>query len=66
MKAFLVRAKEMNAGDKESGEFRPKKSQPGLHQLTVDFVAWSKEYNQWLKTNGKNYGLFEVARKPPK
>lgn len=60
MKAFLVKAKEMNA-DKPSANSAPKKSQPELHQLTVDFVAWSKEYNQWLKTNGKNYGLVEMA-----
>ncbi len=64
MKAFLLRAKEMSAGDGESAS-TPKKSQAGLHQLTVDFVAWSKEYNLWLKTNGQNYGLFEAGETPP-
>lgn len=62
MKAFLVRAKEMNSIGKGSPESAPKKPQPGLHQLTEDFVAWSKEYNQWLKTNGQNYGLSEVTQ----
>ena len=62
MKVFLVRAKEMNAGDKQTADSAPQKSQPELHQLTQDFVAWSKEYNQWLKTNGQNYGLFELTQ----
>jgi len=61
MKAFLVRAKAINADDKEAGDSSPKKTQQGLHQLTLDFVAWSKEYNQWLETNGKNYGLIEMG-----
>ncbi len=61
MKGFLVRAKEMNAGGKQTANSATRQSQPELHQLTLDFVSWSKEYNQWLKTNGQNYGLFEVT-----
>ncbi|MBC8030983.1 MAG: rhomboid family intramembrane serine protease [Pyrinomonadaceae bacterium] len=57
MKAFLVRAKALDAGDKD----RPAKKQQELQELTTDFVAWSKEYNQWLKTNAKNYGLVPVG-----
>jgi len=62
MKAFLVRAKALAAIGKESGGSPPSKAQTGLHQLTLDFVSWSNEYNQWLKTNGKNYGLIEVEQ----
>jgi len=61
MKAFLVRAKTLDAHNKQP----PAKNQSGLHELTVDFVAWSKEYNQWLKTSGKNYGLIEVTETEP-
>jgi membrane associated rhomboid family serine protease len=66
MKAFLVRTKTITIEEKESGDTGARKTQQGLHQLTVDFVAWSKEYNQWLKTNGQNYGLFEVGQEAPK
>jgi hypothetical protein len=57
MKAFLVRAKALDTRDK--GE--PTKEQPEALKLATDFVAWSKEYKQWLKTNAKNYGLVEVS-----
>jgi hypothetical protein len=31
-------------------------------ELTASFVAWSKQYGQWLKTEGKNHGgLIEPA-----
>jgi hypothetical protein len=56
MKSFLVGAKALNAEDKD----RPTKKQQELQKLTTDFVAWSKEYNQWLKTNGQNYGLIKM------
>lgn len=64
MKGFLLRAKESNVSEQKSAGSTAK-PQPGLHQLTLDFVAWNKEYNQWLKTNGKNYGLFEVGETQP-
>lgn len=65
MKIFLVRAKEISAGENEPAASGPKRTPAGLHQLTMDFVAWSKEYNQWLKTNGKNYGLIQLDEAEP-
>lgn len=65
LKAFLVRARDINAGIKESAGSASKKTQPLLHQLTQEFVAWKKEYNQWLGTTGKNYGFVEVEKTEP-
>ena len=34
------------------------------NELDVEFVAWRKEYNQWLKTGAQNHsGLNEIETK---
>jgi rhomboid protease GluP len=51
LKALLLRAKEpqpTSAGDKN----KPALADP----VAQEFSAWRKEYNQWLKTAGRNYG----------
>ena len=60
LKTFLARAKALATKGAPA-----KTSESELHKLTTDYVAWSKEYNQWLKTNGKNYGLVEVTEHQP-
>lgn len=61
LKTFLARAKALATAARDAEGAPSKTSQPELHRLTTDYVAWSKEYNQWLKTNGQSYGLVEVA-----
>ena len=42
---------------------RAKENPAKEDKLTQDFVAWRKEYNQWLKTSGRNHsGLSELIQ----
>ncbi len=59
LKSLLLKAKEMTTTP-------PKPVKRGQEntaedQLTTEFVAWSKQYNSWLKTTGRSYGLIEVT-----
>jgi rhomboid protease GluP len=55
LKTLLLRAKALNAPAESSAKSAPKNPQQQA-DLTKDFLAWSKEYNAWLKTTGRNYG----------
>jgi len=50
-----VRAKQADAAPAASPERSRVKSAED-NQLTREFAAWRKEYNQWLKTSGRNHG----------
>lgn len=60
LKTLLIRAKEQTVTAKNSetplAKERARKAQ---QELAADFVAWSKLYNSWLKTSGRQYGLIE-------
>ena len=60
LKALLLRAKETGATPAASPT--RDKNQPGpANKLDGDFLAWKKEYGQWLKVEGRNHsGLNEV------
>jgi rhomboid protease GluP len=63
LKALLVRAKESQAVVTPSPT-NDKKKLLAANQLTQDFAAWEKEYNQWLKTEARKYsGLNEIETK---
>jgi rhomboid protease GluP len=65
LKALLLRAKEPQATATASPA-GPNKPVPA-NQITEEFSAWKKEYNQWLKTTGRNYsGLNEVINESQK
>jgi len=50
---LLVRVAEASAAVTPSP---PEKGKPVQdNELSKDFVAWRKEYNQWLKTSGRNH-----------
>jgi membrane associated rhomboid family serine protease len=61
LKAILTRAKSAGAGADPS----PGPTSDSQHdKLGTEFVAWRKDYNQWLKTNAKKYnGLNEIETK---
>jgi rhomboid protease GluP len=58
LKALLIKAKDVTAANKSAS---PPSMGQQERELTNDFVIWSKEYNTWLKTSGRNYGLVEVT-----
>jgi len=57
LKDLLLRAKETEA--KPSPSSTGGKNKTVATTLTQDFVAWRKEYNQWLKTGARNYSGLE-------
>ena len=61
LKALLLRAKQ--AGPAPTPSPPGAKNKPiQADKLGVDFVAWRKEYGQWLKTGAKNHsGLNELV-----
>lgn len=62
LKELLLRAKETQANPSPSSS--GKKNKTDATTLTQDFVAWRKEYNQWLKTGARNYsGLDKIETK---
>jgi len=67
LQALLIKAREMKAAQ-NSGTPDIKNPQPG-RDLTTSFVAWSRDYNAWLKTSGRKYSsLTKLAgsESPPK
>jgi hypothetical protein len=65
LKALLLRAKESQASPTASPPGKKSKPAPA-DQLTLDFFAWRREYNQWLKTGARNYsGLNELIQAEP-
>jgi rhomboid protease GluP len=59
LKALLIRAK---AAEASSTTARTKQEEQNL--LAHDFSEWSKQYNEWLKTKGRSYGIIEVTESP--
>jgi rhomboid protease GluP len=61
LKLLLVKAKEPSArgvASPQRGASEPIQENP----LTQEFAAWRKEYNQWLKTNGRNHSGLNQLR----
>jgi membrane associated rhomboid family serine protease len=66
LKALLLRAKEPQSTPAASPTVDKNKPVPA-DQLTQEFFAWRKEYNQWLKTVGRNHsGLNQLKSESPK
>jgi membrane associated rhomboid family serine protease len=59
LKALLIRAKAADAS-----VAAPKAKQEEQNLLAHDFSEWSKQYNEWLKTTGRSYGIIEVMESP--
>ena len=65
LKVLLLKAKRPNAVAAPSRQRASNKPPQEQDELTKEFVSWRKEYNQWLKTVGKNYGgLIEATPAP--
>lgn len=59
IRALVLEAETLHGASAPGKEETEKKKS----QLTEEFVLWSKDYNQWLKTSGKNYGGLVEERK---
>lgn len=56
LKSLMSEAKALSAPAEGNLKRDPKKDQEIQNTLTARFVAWNKEYNNWLKTTGRNLG----------
>jgi membrane associated rhomboid family serine protease len=62
LKSLLARARDVTAlPSKGRAQQRAKLQQ--MQSLYSDFEAWNKKFNQWVKTEGKNYGI--IIQEPP-
>jgi rhomboid protease GluP len=67
LKTLLIKAKALHNAPDNPAKTAARTAQQDQHELTTDFVSWSKEYNTWLKTIGRSYGLVQVSQtEPPK
>ena len=65
LKVLLLQAKKF--GDSEAGSPPDKSTAIQQNQLMEAFSKWRNDYNQWLKTAGRNYsGLNELVNEPQK
>jgi rhomboid protease GluP len=63
LKALLIRAKQSAAAATASPS-TAKGTPARQDELLAEFVAWRKEYDQWLKTEGRNHsGLNELIER---
>jgi rhomboid protease GluP len=61
LKALLLRAKDPSAALASSPATQTNKP-VAANQITQEFFAWRKEYNQWLKTGARNHsGLNQLS-----
>jgi rhomboid protease GluP len=65
LKVLLSKAERPNEVAAASRQHASNNSPQEQNELTKEFVSWRKEYDQWLKTVGKNYGgLIEATSTP--
>jgi hypothetical protein len=61
LKALLIKTK----AETQNATARTARSkQDEQNGLAQDFSQWSKQYNAWLKTTGRSYGIIEVLETP--
>lgn len=66
LKALLIKAKAVETSEKKPVVANAKNAQAEQEQeLAAEYVAWSKEYNAWLKASGRKYGLIKVSEPEP-
>ena len=65
LRSLILEAKTLySANDNKNGSVE--KTQQKQNELTTQFVAWSKQYNAWLKNSGRKFGgLIEVTESTP-
>lgn len=61
LKTMLIKARDTSTSNAAGSN----KLMDEQRTLTNEFVAWSKEYNVWLKTTGRNYGLIQLEETGP-
>lgn len=61
LRTLLIKAKTLNNAPNNSASPATRNAEQQQHELATDFVAWRKEYDVWLRTTGRSYGLVEVT-----
>ncbi|MDQ3584817.1 MAG: rhomboid family intramembrane serine protease, partial [Acidobacteriota bacterium] len=65
LKGLIVRARDFSAGAPK--ERNPKRRQQELNQIVADYSQWQQRSDEWVKTEGQNYGIIiqEQPQTPP-
>lgn len=66
LKALLIEVKTLGVPTGVSAKLDAKSVQEKHNALRDGFSAWKKEYDAWLKTNGRNHGGIEVIEASPR
>ncbi len=65
LKNLLIKVKALHAAAANSNKPSAAKQLPELKQFQTDFDSWRQEYDTWLKTIGRSYGLVQVTEAEP-
>jgi rhomboid protease GluP len=65
LKNLLIKVKAFHATPANSNKPSAGKQLPELKQFQTDFDSWRAEYDTWLKTIGRSYGLVQVTEAEP-
>jgi rhomboid protease GluP len=65
LKLLLIKVKVLHTPAANSNQAPSRKALPELQELETDFHLWSREYNTWLKTIGRSYGLVQATQAEP-
>ena len=65
LKGLIVRARDFSAAAPK--ERNPKRRQQELNQIVADYSQWRQRSDEWVKTEGQNYGIIiqEQPQTPP-
>jgi rhomboid protease GluP len=65
LKNLLIKVKAFHTTPANSNKPSARKQLPELKQFQTDFDSWRAEYDTWLKTIGRSYGLVQVTEAEP-
>ncbi|MFN2492070.1 MAG: rhomboid family intramembrane serine protease [Pyrinomonadaceae bacterium] len=65
LKLLLTNVTAVQVRPVNSNQPSSRKAGTELQQLAADFQLWSKDYNTWLKTTGRTYGLVQTTDAEP-
>jgi rhomboid protease GluP len=57
LRALLTKAKELSARSTSSSEPLPQDVQQQWNELVKEFDSWTTEYDHWLRTDARKYGV---------
>ncbi|HEV2762602.1 MAG TPA: hypothetical protein VGV38_06370, partial [Pyrinomonadaceae bacterium] len=63
--ALLTRARDLSAAPPQEKAADARRREEQRQQVANDFVAWNQRFGEWVKNEGKAFGLELVETPPP-